>query len=85
MQRVGDAERALHGLLVEVRYWATARSKAEINKLRNSLLPEDARKDGLAGWFTFEEGQGRTLSVALARTSRPPQRADQPWARWPPP
>ena len=60
MQRVGDAERALHGLLVEVRYWATARSKAEINKLRNSLLPEDAQ--GRARGVVHVRREGRFVN-----------------------
>ena len=71
MQRVGDAERALHGLLVEVRYWATARSKAEINKLRNACCPR-TRARTLAGWFTFEEGKGRFVNDVSGQRYRSP-------------
>ena len=52
---------AFHGLMLETRYWATARTKNELDADRHALPPDDAKANGLIGWWTFEEGEGKWL------------------------
>lgn len=49
------------GLLLEARYWATARSKDELRNYRHALPDADARAQGMIGWWTFEEGESHWL------------------------
>ena len=59
MDFIGDRDNTLHGIIHECRYWATQRSKAELQKYMHELLPPEATQEGLIGWWTFEEGEGR--------------------------
>ena len=59
MDKIGSASHCVQGFIQEVRYWATQRSKQELRSFRNELLPENATQEGLLGWWTFEEGEGR--------------------------
>ncbi|GMH56465.1 hypothetical protein TL16_g02140 [Triparma laevis f. inornata] len=59
MDKIGSDSHCVQGFVQEVRYWATQRSKVEIKKYMHELLPENATEEGLLGWWTFEEGEGR--------------------------
>lgn len=59
MEKIGSDSHCLQGFIQEARYWATQRSKGELKKYMHELLPENATEDGLLGWWTFEEGDGR--------------------------
>jgi len=61
--------RCFHGALQEVRYWTAARSKGELRGAMHTLLDDDApATQGLAGWWTLEEGGGNyTIDVTEGR------------------
>jgi len=61
MDCIGAREHTVHGMVHECRYWATQRSKQELQENMHELLPPDATQNGLIGWWTFEEGEGRYL------------------------
>eukprot|EP00592_Proboscia_alata_P010517 CAMPEP_0194364156 /NCGR_PEP_ID=MMETSP0174-20130528/12063_1 /TAXON_ID=216777 /ORGANISM="Proboscia alata, Strain PI-D3" /LENGTH=730 /DNA_ID=CAMNT_0039138031 /DNA_START=26 /DNA_END=2215 /DNA_ORIENTATION=+ len=61
MQRIFDKDNNFHGVVQEVRYWASARSQADIEKWMHRLLPESSTQHGLLGWWTFEEGKGKVV------------------------
>lgn len=50
-----------HGLMLEARYWATARTTKELRQYSHSLPSEDARAHGMIGWWTCEEGESKWL------------------------
>ena len=62
MREIGDRDRCLNAYLLEARYWATTRSKKEINKFMYNVLPKEAPQDGLIGYWTFEEGRGQFVN-----------------------
>ena len=66
MKSICASEFSYHGCLLDVRYWARARSKQEIMHDMNRLLklPEDTGRPlrGLVGWWTCEDGTGAKLT-----------------------
>lgn len=54
-----EKDGAFRGLLLEARYWATARTVEELRTLAHALPDAGARAQGLIGWWTFEEGQAK--------------------------
>ena len=57
--KIGSDTHCLQGFVQEVRYWGTQRSKHELRDSMHKLLPLDATEQGLLGWWTLEEGDGR--------------------------
>ena len=54
-----SVDAGFHGLLLEARYWKGARSALELVEYMHALPPTDRLKQGLIGWWTFEEGEGK--------------------------
>ncbi|CAM9941328.1 unnamed protein product [Scytosiphon promiscuus] len=58
MREIGGRETACQCLVQEVRYWKVKRSKEEVVEWMHQVLPGTSTKDGLIGYWTFEEGRG---------------------------
>jgi len=54
-----SVDAGFHGLLLEARYWKGARSPQELVEYMHRLPPADRLQQGMVGWWTFEEGEGR--------------------------
>lgn len=62
MREIGGRETACQCLIQEVRYWKVKRSKEDLTEWMHEVLPSTATKDGLMGYWTFEEGSGEYVN-----------------------
>lgn len=62
MREIGGRETACQCLIQEVRYWRVKRSKEDLTEWMHEVLPGTATKDGLIGYWTFEEGSGEHVN-----------------------
>lgn len=62
MREIGGRETACQCLIQEVRYWKVKRSKEDLTEWMHEVLPGTATKDGLIGYWTFEEGSGEHVN-----------------------
>lgn len=62
MREIGGREAACQCLMQEVRYWKVKRSKEDLTECMHEVLPGTATKDGLIGYWTFEEGSGEHVN-----------------------
>ncbi|CAM9416447.1 unnamed protein product, partial [Phaeothamnion confervicola] len=67
---VGGRVDAAHCLLQELRVWRGQRSKRELRHGMRELLKPEAVGDGLAAYYTLEEGRGRLVRDATDQRYR---------------